>query len=356
VEWLKNRKKVIQMVVDVAFGFLGSGKTTFITKVMQAWGSDEKIVVLVNEFGDVGIDGELLASQGGDVVEMPSGCICCTLQSDFRNQIFEIERSFHPDRIIIEPSGVATISTIDWILKAQTLEPVIDKINKILIVDATGFKSLYKANRRFIEAQVEGAHLVVLNKCDRVDKRTAMLTQSAISSINPDVMVLATEFAAVDWQEYQQALSNAYLAGVSTPVRPRTDSALGGEPDLISESADPSKEKIIPHISQFQETEDALGYESFGNVYENQVFDPEKLESFFQDLNTIESGLGEVVRAKGIFCVGKRWIVMEQASGEISTQPIRPFQQSKITIIGKNLNRESINDALSRCGNATEDT
>lgn len=339
------------MIVDVAFGFLGSGKTTFITKALQNWGMDERIVVLVNEFGDVGIDGELLSSQGSNVVEMPSGCICCTLQSDFRNQIVEIHRTYHPDRIIIEPSGVATISTIDWILKAQTLEPVIDRINKILIADVTGFKSLYKANRRFIEAQVEGAHLVVLNKCDRVEKSTALLTQSAISSINPDVMVLQSEYAAVDWQEYQQALSNANLASLSMLAKPGVD----GE-SLLSDSPPQPIDGITPHIPHFQETEDALGYESFGNIYENLIFDFDSLETFFQSLNTTESGYGEIVRAKGIFCVGEKWVVMEQASGDVSSQPIRPFQQSKVTIIGKHLNRLAIREALDHCINTIEST
>ena len=341
------------MIVDVAFGFLGSGKTTFIANVMREWGREEKIVVLVNEFGDVGIDGELLSTLGSDVVEMPSGCICCTLQSDFRNQIVEIHSTFHPDRIIIEPSGVATISTIDWILRAQTLEPVIDKINKVLIVDATGFKSLYKANRSFVEAQVENAHLVVLNKCDRVDKRTAMLTQSAISSINPDVMVLSTEYAEVNWQEYQQGLSNATFGELRTSSKLQADSVLDRSP-LQSGSDNQKKEQNIPHIPHFKEAVDELGYESFGNIYEDLIFDFEKLEKFFQSLNTPESGFGEIVRAKGIFCGGDKWIVMEQASGDISTQPIRPFNQSKVTIIGKDLNRLSICEALKNCSKVLE--
>jgi len=113
------------MIVDVAFGFLGSGKTTFITQVLKAWGADEKIVVLVNEFGEVGIDGDLLASRGGNVVEMPSGCICCTLQTDFRTQLLDISRSIQPERVIIEPTGVATIGQIEEILASQLFEPVI---------------------------------------------------------------------------------------------------------------------------------------------------------------------------------------------------------------------------------------
>jgi G3E family GTPase len=343
------------MIVDVAFGFLGSGKTTFIRKVMQEWGNEQKIVVLVNEFGDVGIDGELLSTLGGNVVEMPSGCICCTLQSDFKNQIFEIHNTFHPDRIIIEPSGVATISTIDWILKAQTLEPVIDKINKILIVDATGFKGLYKANRRFVESQLEGAHLVILNKCDRIDNRMVRLTQSAISSINPNIMVLLAEYAAVDWQEYRQALANSSFA--SRPASAGRDVEL----DLADRSAGQgsnhqSTEHPLFHIPHFQETEDALGLDSFGTIYEDRIFNFQKLERFFQSLNSSESGFGEIVRAKGIFCLGEKSIVMEQASGDITSQPIRPSQRSKVTIIGKGLNKESISASLDNCSKALENS
>ncbi len=340
------------MIVDVAFGFLGSGKTTFISKVMQEWGKEQKIVVLVNEFGDIGIDGELLSTLGGNVVEMPSGCICCTLQSDFRKQIFEIHDAFHPDRIIIEPSGVATISTIDWILKAQTLEPVIDKINKILIVDATGFKGLYKANRSFVEAQLEGAHLVILNKCDRVDKRTVQLTRSALSSINPNITVLLAEYGAVNWQEYYQALSTTNFANLITPDGHPEDSALTGQSIQSGSDHEPKKQNTL-HIPHFHETKDALGLESFGTIYEDRIFNFQQLETFFQSLNKIESGFGEIVRAKGIFCIGDKSIVMEQASGDISSQPIRPSQQSKVTIIGKDLNKLSISESLNSCSRAT---
>ena len=331
------------MIVDVVFGFLGSGKTTFISKIMEAWGADEKIVVLVNEFGDVGIDGDLLAAQGGNVVEMPSGCICCTLQSDFRNQIVEISRSFQPDRIIIEPSGVATIGTIDWILKAQKLEALIEKVNKVLIADAPGFKSLYKANPRFVESQIEGANLILLNKCDRVDKRMALLTQSAISSINPDVLVLPAEFGAVDWEEYNQALSGTTEPNLSQS--PGNDIAA----DATAHHEHSAGKDGGLHIPHFHETESALGYQSLGNVYENMAFDAEKLQRLFHDLNTPQSGFGEIVRAKGIFYVGDKWMVFEQASGEISMQPIRSQQQSKVTIIGKDLNDRAIHDALDRC-------
>ena len=132
------------MIVDVIYGFLGSGKTTFISRILQEWGSKEKIVVLVNEFGDVGIDGTLLQGQNSKIIEMPSGCICCTLQSDFKTQMLDILATIHPERLIIEPTGVATIGQIRAIIELQIFEDVIDTINNILIADATGFMALYQ--------------------------------------------------------------------------------------------------------------------------------------------------------------------------------------------------------------------
>ena len=334
------------MIVDIVFGFLGSGKTTFIIRALEQWGAEEKIVVLVNEFGDVGIDGDLLAGQGGDVVELPSGCICCTLQTDFRSQMLEISRTINPERVIIEPTGVATIAQIRSIVEAQLFEDSIEEINNIMIVDATGFMNLYKANRHFVESQVENAQLALLNKCDRVDKRKAMVIQSAILAINPDMTVLMTEFGAVDWAEYQFALSTAPGSG---------------------QNAWKKKEHIEAHITEAQgenyfshdagrdlhihlhENEDALGYESFGCVYDDISFDRGRLEDFFQKLNAALSKMGEIVRAKGVFRIGERYILMELASGEFSSQPISRSGESKISIIGRGLNREMIGAALERC-------
>ncbi len=323
------------MIVDIVFGFLGSGKTTFIIRALEKWGTEEKIVVLVNEFGDVGIDGDLLTGQGGDVVEMPSGCICCTLQADFRAQMLEISRAMNPERVIIEPTGVATIAQIRSIVEAELFEDAIEKINNILIADATGFMGLYKANRHFVESQVRNAQLALLNKCDRVDKRKAMVTQGAILAINPEMTVLMTEFGAADWAEYQFALSTAPLS---------KEDVWKAEDHLAQITA--AGGGSHPHL---HEEEDALGYESFGCVYGDLSFDQGRLEGLFQELNASKSGMGEIVRAKGIFKVGDKWTLMELASGEFSSQPVRNSNESKVSIIGQELDREMIRVALDQC-------
>jgi len=333
------------MIVDIVFGFLGSGKTTFIIKALEKWGADEKIVVLVNEFGDVGIDGDLLTGQGGDVVELPSGCICCTLQADFRSQMLEISRTIKPARIIIEPTGVATIAQIRSIIEAQLFEKTVERINNILIADATGFMRLYKANRHFVESQVENAQLALLNKCDRVDKRKAMVIQGAISAINPELTVLMTEFGAVDWAEYQFALSTAAGSGLDVwrEKKQLKDfyKAMDGEHPLYEEGHD--------HHIHIHVNEDALGYESFGCVYNHAAFDRGALEGYFQQLNAPRSKMGNIVRAKGVFRIDGSTILMELASGEFSTQPISSSSESKISVIGRGLDRKMIKSALDRC-------
>jgi len=329
------------MIVDIVFGFLGAGKTTFITRVLEEWGSKEKTVVLVNEFGEVGIDGELLAAQGGNVVEMPSGCICCTLQADFRSQLLDITRTIGPERVIIEPTGVATIAQVRSIIAAQLFEDTIREINDILIADATGFMGLYKANRHFVESQVENADVVLLNKCDKVDKTKAMVTRSAISAINPEITVLMAEFGAVDWADYHLALSAAPRSK-RTRIEDKHDQAHEDVENLMTEVDSEGH----PH---FHEEEDALGYESYGCVFGDLSFDRSALEAFFREMNELNSGIGEIVRAKGIFRLGNRGILMELASGDFSSQPMGQAKESKVSIIGKALNREMIAAALKRC-------
>ena len=329
------------MIVDIVFGFLGSGKTTFIIRALRKWGTEEKIVILVNEFGDVGIDGDLLSGRGGDVVEMPSGCICCSLQSDFRSQMLEISRAIKPERVIIEPTGVATIAQIHSIFEAQLFEGTIEKINNILIADVTSFMNLYKANRHFVESQVEHADLALLNKCDRVDKNKAMIIQGAILAINPDLSVLMTEFGAVDWAEYHLALSTA----LGSKKNGHKTNSLDGQ-KVVEQFL--SKTNHAGH-HHFHEEEDALGYESFGCVYQDTAFDRNLLETFFQQLNTANSNMGEIVRAKGLFHVGAKAMLIELASGEITIQSVGHVSRSKVSIIGAGLNRDVISTSLQQC-------
>jgi G3E family GTPase len=149
------------------------------------------------------------------------------------------------------------------------------------------------------------------------------------------------EFGAVDWADYHLALSAAPRSQ-RTRIEDDHDRAHDDVENVIAE-ADSNGH---PH---FHEEEDALGYESCGYVLGDRSFDRDALEAFFTELNETNSGIGEIVRAKGVFRLGDRGILMELASGEFSFQPMGPLKESKVSIIGKKLNREKIAAALERC-------
>jgi len=153
--------------------------------------------------------------------------------------------------------------------------------------------------------------------------------------------VLTAEFGAVDWGDYHLALSAA----------PRSKKSSIGEINHPANDADHSitAEAVGEGLPHFHEEEDGLGYESYGCVFGGLSFDRNALEAFFKKLNGANSGLGEIVRAKGIFRLGDRGVLMELASGEFSFQPMGKLKESKVSIIGKDLNRAMIGAALERC-------
>jgi len=154
-----------------------------------------------------------------------------------------------------------------------------------------------------------------------------------------------TEFGAVDWAEYQFALSTA----------PGSGQKAWKEKGFITHITEAAGEDHFPPDegrdlhTHFHENQDALGYESFGCVYDDISFNRGTLEDFFQQLNASESKMGEIVRAKGVFRIGDRYILMELASGEFSSQPLSRSGESKISIIGRGLDREMIRTDLDRC-------
>jgi len=219
-----------------------------------------------------------------------------------------------------------------YITNAELFKDRIESIHNILITDATNFINFYKRNRHFVESQVGNAHVVLLNKCDRVKKIQAAVTKDAISAINPKVPILMTEFGAVEWEEYKSALSTAPYVSA----------------DFEAEPASPIGEVEEEGLIHIHEEEDTLGYESFGCTFELS-FERQELEKVFQEmLNSTLFG-EEIVRAKGIFKVDNQWLVGQLASGEVSWQEIKSAQRSKISIIGRNLKKELIGAALNRC-------
>jgi len=158
------------MDILVVSGFLGSGKTTTILSTIDEIikRKHKKVVVIVNDFGQIGIDGKVMEKYGLEVREMPSGCICCTLGSDLLATLADVAEVFNPDLVVIEPTGVADPQAIHDTLKLYT-GPPIGSTKIVIIVDAPRFEMILKALNRPLINQLKAANVIVINKSDLVD-------------------------------------------------------------------------------------------------------------------------------------------------------------------------------------------
>lgn len=182
------------MKTTVVCGLLGSGKTTFIRNF--AHGASGKTVVLVNDFGQAGIDGEIFAAGGIEAVELPSGCVCCTLKFDLITTIQRIVGQFSPEHLVIEPSGVASPSGV---LEAL-VSAGIDSTTVIGIVDAVEFAELYGSGMygSFFEDQIVNSDVILVNKMDLADEATIAGAERMIGAINPRAIQIRTIHARID--------------------------------------------------------------------------------------------------------------------------------------------------------------
>ena len=178
--------------IDIISGFLGAGKTTFIKKMLDEAFSGEKIVLIENEFGEVGIDGGFLKDAGIEISEMNSGCICCSLVGDFAKNMVEVLDRFHPDRILIEPSGVGKLS--DVMTSVIDLEKDHDvKFNGLVtVVNALKASKQMKAFGEFFNNQIEYATTVVLSRTQKAKPEQLEFCVKQIQALNPKAAVITT--------------------------------------------------------------------------------------------------------------------------------------------------------------------
>lgn len=159
--------------VEIISGFLGAGKTTFIKQLINQVFTGEKLVLIENEFGEIGIDGGFLKDAGIEITEMNSGCICCTLVGDFSKALKKVIEEYHPDRVIIEPSGVGKLSDVARAVEDVKKETDIEITGRITVVDGKKAKMYLKNFGEFFEDQVEHASTIVIS-------RTQMMTDDKI--------------------------------------------------------------------------------------------------------------------------------------------------------------------------------
>ena len=192
--------------VDIISGFLGAGKTTLIKNLFKSSMKNEKVVLIENEFGEIGVDGTFLKESGVEIKEINSGCICCSLVGDFSSSMKEVVEKFNPDRIIIEPSGVGRLS--DIIKAVEKVEEEL-KINIVAtVVDGGKCKMYHKNFGEFYNDQIAQAKTVIVSKTEKLSESKINDALEIIRELNPDVTVITTPVSELDPQKVLDTLQS----------------------------------------------------------------------------------------------------------------------------------------------------
>ena len=193
--------------IDIFSGFLGAGKTTLIKKLIQEAYKGEKLVLIENEFGQIGIDGGFLQDAGVEITEMNSGCICCSLVGDFGQALEQVLMQYQPDRVLIEPSGVGKLS--DVIGAVQGLNNPNIQLNAfVTVADATKCKIYMKNFGEFFNNQVEHAAAIVLSRTDGMSEKKLLDTVKLLREHNPNAPIITTPWNDLDGKTILETMEN----------------------------------------------------------------------------------------------------------------------------------------------------
>lgn len=192
--------------IDIISGFLGAGKTTFIKKMLDEVFKGQKIVLIENEFGEVGIDGGFLKDSGIQISEMNSGCICCSLVGDFGKNLNEVIEKYHPDRILIEPSGVGKLSDVmKSVIDIEKEQDV--KLNALVtVVNSLKASKQMKAFGEFFNNQIEFATTVILSRTQNATPEQLEFCVKQIQNLNPKAAVITTDWDKISGEQILKAM------------------------------------------------------------------------------------------------------------------------------------------------------
>lgn len=324
--------------IDIFSGFLGAGKTTLIKKLLTEAYKGEQVVLIENEFGEIGIDGGFLKEAGIEIREMNSGCICCSLVGDFGEALKEVIKTYHPDRIIIEPSGVGKLS--DVIKAVQKVENEVDiTLNSFTtVVDVTKCKMYMKNFGEFFSNQIEYAGTVILSRTD-TPKATDDKVQTAVElirSLNEKAAVITTPIEQLsgakilDTMEHNRSLEKELMEEEACPV------CGGHHHDHHHHDHEECGCGHEHHHHHADEVFTSWGKETI------KSYTQEEISKILDTLSTDDS-YGMILRAKGMV-EGKdgQWIYFDMVPGEADIRTGAPDYTGRLCVIGSKIKEEKL--------------
>ena len=336
--------------IDIISGFLGAGKTTLIKKLLKEAFEGEQVVLIENEFGEIGIDGGFLKDAGIEIREMNSGCICCSLVGDFGASLKEVVEKYHPDRILIEPSGVGKLS--DVIKAVQGVEEDVDiQLNSYTtVVDAKKCKMYMRNFGEFFDNQVQYAGAIIMSRTDIVDEKKAMESMELLRSINEKAAIITTPIEKLDGKkilevmEHPVSLADELLKEEHEHHHHHDhddECGCGHDHDHEQHHHDHDDECGCGHHHDHHHHHADEVFTSWGRETIKK-FTREGLEKMLESLSASEE-YGVILRAKGMLpAEDGTWIYFDMVPEETEIREGSPEYTGRLCVIGSKLNEEKL--------------
>lgn len=325
--------------IDIISGFLGAGKTTLIKKLLKEGFQNEQVVLIENEFGEIGIDGGFLKEAGIEIREMNSGCICCSLVGDFGASLKEVVEKYNPDRIIIEPSGVGKLSDVIKAVQGVQKEVDIALNSYTTVVDAKKCRMYMRNFGEFFNNQVEYAGAIIMSRTDIVDEKKAQEAMELLRSINKKAAIITTPIEKLSGEKLVEVMEH--------PV--------SLEEEMMEEEVCPECGHVHEHHHEHHhhdEHECGCGYDHHHH-HADEVFTSwgketirkytkEELTGILDSLSGSEE-YGVILRAKGMLpCEDGTWIYFDMVPEETEIREGAPEYTGRLCVIGSKLNEEKL--------------
>ena len=348
--------------VDIFSGFLGAGKTTLIKKLIEEAYKGEKVVLIENEFGDIGIDGGFLQESGVTINEMNSGCICCSLVGDFAAALDQVIKEFSPDRILIEPSGVGKLS--DVILAVENLHNEEIELNGFTtVVDAKKCKMYMKNFGEFFNNQIENASAIVLSHTAGLSQEKLDACVELIREHNKDAEIITTEWDELTGKQILETMEKksgiaAELAKLAHELEEEHEHHHHHHHDHCDHDHDDHDHEHCDHEHGHCEHDHHYHHHDHDHHHHHHAdevfqsvgvetshkFTKEQIESALNSLSDF-TAYGQVLRAKGIV-EGEdgSWIHFDYVPGEPDVRSGSPSTTGMICVIGADIEEAAIKE------------
>ena len=339
--------------IDIYSGFLGAGKTTLIKKMIKEAYHGQKLVLIENEFGEIGIDGGFLQEAGIQITEMNSGCICCSLVGDFGRALKKVIAEYAPDRILIEPSGVGKLSDVIGAVRKVTSDDV-QLGNFVTVADATKCKMYMKNFGEFYNNQIETANTIILSRTDGMKEEKLDQCVAMIREHNKDAVIVTTPWPELTGEQLMEAMEQRSTIAVELAKLEEEahhhhhdhdddDDEECDDPDCSCHHHHDEDEHEHHHHHHHHHGHDADEVFISWGEETHKKFTKAEIEHILQALEDAET-YGIILRAKGYVAnaEGEKWIHFDYVPGEPDIRDGGAMVTGRICVIGSKLNEEAV--------------